>query len=59
MNKGLAIAVCAAVGAIVGVALAEWITTNYPLRVIIVGLGGAIGGAVGNLVAGRQDSGRR
>ena len=59
MNKGLAIAVCAAVGAIVGVALAEWITTNYPLRMMIVGLGGAIGGAVGSVLAGRQDTGRR
>ena len=59
MNKGLVIAVCAAVSAIIGVALAEWITTNYPLRMMIVGLGGAIGGAVGSVLAGRQDTGRR
>ena len=53
MNKSLALAVCVAIGAIIGVAFGEWITTNYVLRLVIVGLGGAAGAAVGTLLAGR------
>ncbi len=58
MNKGFVVAVCAMICAVIGVALAEGITTNYALRLVIVGLGGAIGGAVGSLLAGRRSESR-
>lgn len=54
MNKQLVIgAVAAAVGAVVGVALAEWITTDYWVRLIIIGLGAMIGTVIGRQLASR------
>ena len=54
MNKSQVIgALGAAIGAVLGVVLAEAITTDYWVRVIIIGLGAMIGTNAGRWLASR------
>ena len=54
MNKQLwALAICAGIGAAVGVAITEWMAAAYAIKIIIVALGGVIGAGVGTLIGRR------
>jgi hypothetical protein len=54
MNKHLwVVAVCPAIGAAVGVAIAESIVSAYAIKLIIVAAGGGMGAAIGTRLATR------
>ena len=54
MNKQLwVLAVCGAIGSVLGVAIAEWIAPAHVIKLIIVALGGGIGAVVGTQIAKR------
>jgi len=54
MNKQLwMLATSAGIGAVLGVALAEWLAPVYAIKLIIVALGGGIGAGIGTQIAER------
>jgi hypothetical protein len=54
MNMQLwVLAISAGVGAVLGVALAEWLAPVYAIKLVIVALGGGIGAGIGTQITKR------
>jgi hypothetical protein len=50
----ISIAVCAGLGAIVGVAIADLMLTSHVIGNVLAGLGGSLGALVGTLITQRR-----
>jgi hypothetical protein len=53
-RKLISVAVCAGVGAIMGVAIADLLLTSHVVGNVLAGLGGGLGALVGALVTRRR-----
>jgi len=47
------IAICGGIGAIVGVAIGDALSVSHAIGMVLAGLGGALGAAIGGYVIGR------